>query len=180
MRERGAMNEIPFGFCQCGCGEETTISPSTDRSHGYVAGMPRRYKLGHQTGLPQISVDRDMGYITECAIWAGGMSGKYGWARGGRHAHIVAYERVRGPIPKGLVVHHLCHQPACVRVEHMQLVTLQEHRYLHPEARRPSKLSREQIDEIRGSPLSLSHLAKEYGISRTHASRIRSGKIMSP
>jgi len=172
------MSEIPLGLCQCGCGGTTMVPRKNDRYHGYVAGVPRPYMKGHSTGMPQTWTSKNMGYITPCDIWAGAMSGKYGWARGRRQAHIVAYERVRGPIPKGLVVHHLCHQPACVRVDHMQLVTLREHRYLHPEARRLSRLTQEQIDEIRGSPLTLSHLAKEYGISRTHASKIRSGKIM--
>ncbi len=38
-------------------------------------------------------------------------------------AHRVAYEREVGPIPKGMVIDHLCRTRACVNVEHMEVVT---------------------------------------------------------
>jgi hypothetical protein len=36
-----------MGCCQCGCGGKTRISPTNDRSNGYVKGQPRRFIAGH-------------------------------------------------------------------------------------------------------------------------------------
>ena len=33
--------------CECVCGQETRVSHVTDRSHGWVRGVPRRFKQGH-------------------------------------------------------------------------------------------------------------------------------------
>lgn len=41
-------------------------------------------------------------------------------------AHRLAYTWLRGPIPDGLTVDHLCRQPSCVRPAHMELVTMRE------------------------------------------------------
>jgi hypothetical protein len=38
-------------------------------------------------------------------------------------AHRWAYEDLVGPIPKGLVLDHLCRTPACVRPDHLEPVT---------------------------------------------------------
>ena len=45
---------IPYGYCHCGCGQRTKISPRTDTTWGYVRGEPRRYMVGHNTRLPLI------------------------------------------------------------------------------------------------------------------------------
>lgn len=38
-------------------------------------------------------------------------------------AHRRAYELLRGPIPAGLVLDHLCRVPACVNPDHLEPVT---------------------------------------------------------
>lgn len=45
------MNNIPKGLCQCGCGLKTTISPYNVPSRGYVKGMPRKFRSGHNSKL---------------------------------------------------------------------------------------------------------------------------------
>lgn len=42
-----------------------------------------------------------------------------------RGAHRVAYEIVKGPIPKGLQIDHLCRVPACINPNHLEAVTAQ-------------------------------------------------------
>lgn len=38
-------------------------------------------------------------------------------------AHRVAWEHVHGPIPKGLILDHLCRFRACLRPDHLEPVT---------------------------------------------------------
>lgn len=40
-----------------------------------------------------------------------------------QYAHRYAYERIRGQIPSGLVVDHLCRNRACCNPWHMDIVT---------------------------------------------------------
>jgi hypothetical protein len=40
-------NDIPYGYCHCGCGEKTKIANKTSAHHGKVKGEPMRYINGH-------------------------------------------------------------------------------------------------------------------------------------
>lgn len=66
----------------------------------------------------------------ECVNWAGAkQSSGYGQIRfEGRWylAHRVFWTALRGEIPEGLTIDHLCRNRGCVRVEHMEPVTLAE------------------------------------------------------
>ena len=79
--------------------------------------------------------------VTEsgCWIWMGqigptgygrvmvknpGITEKAGWVNG--YAHRVMYEALRGPIPEGLQLDHLCRVRCCVNPAHLEPVTQQE------------------------------------------------------
>jgi len=66
-----------------------------------------------------------------CWFWTGYINSKgYGRAylKGDKHigAYRVAYEYVKGKVPKGLVLDHLCRVPSCVNPDHLEPVTYRE------------------------------------------------------
>jgi hypothetical protein len=80
-----------------------------------------------------------------CWLWTGHTSksgGRYG--KGGygqyrsRMAHRLAWELIRGPIPEGLVLDHLCEVTRCVNPDHLEPVTTQENTRRHYDPRRKS------------------------------------------
>lgn len=64
----------------------------------------------------------DPGDFTPCIIKKSKQTTNY-IRMGGRYAHRISWEKVNGPIPKGLTIDHLCRKKHCVNVEHMELVT---------------------------------------------------------
>lgn len=65
----------------------------------------------------------------ECWIWLAAGKGGYGSFRvEGRSvaAHRFSWEIANGAIPEGLVLDHLCRQPACVNPAHLEPVTTGE------------------------------------------------------
>jgi len=63
----------------------------------------------------------------DCWVWTGSKD-RAGYGRTWRStapfpAHRVAYELLVGPIPAGLVIDHLCRNPACVNPDHLEPVT---------------------------------------------------------
>ena len=65
--------------------------------------------------------------IGRCIIWTKGKTDKgYGTIRkDGRTqvVHRVAYEAQNGPVPKGLILDHLCRNRACLNPAHLEPVT---------------------------------------------------------
>lgn len=73
-----------------------------------------------------------------CLIWIGAHTPP-GYGRiqaGGRqeYTHRAAYMAVRGPIPAGLSIDHLCRTPACANVDHLEAVTPRENTLRSPTA----------------------------------------------
>lgn len=49
--------EIPYGYCQCGCGQKTTIAPRDDVRYGWIRGKPLQYIQGHNKRHPDLPVN---------------------------------------------------------------------------------------------------------------------------
>jgi len=65
-----------------------------------------------------------------CYIWIAGQSMGYGtfWANGKKiRAHVYAFERKYGPVPKGKVLDHVvCDRRLCVNPDHLRVCTVTE------------------------------------------------------
>ncbi len=79
-------------------------------------------------------IDRHLQHIRfredGCAEWCRALNADgYGRVkRGGttQLVHRVVYELVKGPIPSGLQIDHLCRFRACVNPEHLEVVTIRD------------------------------------------------------
>jgi hypothetical protein len=43
------MTDVPYGYCQCGCGQRTKVARRNSTIHGYVKGEPFAWIHGHAT-----------------------------------------------------------------------------------------------------------------------------------
>lgn len=176
-------DDLTPGLCQCGCGQPAPISPYTWAAQGYVKGQPRRFIAGHSRNKPGGSLRQrfdlwwaveDRGYVTPCHIWQkrftpdgyGNFQVYEDGKRRRRVAHRWRWEQEHGLVPPGMQLDHLCVQPACVRLDHLEVVTpIQNVR-----RSRLAKLDDTQAREIyrrRCAGEAVAPLAAEFGVSET-------------
>lgn len=104
------------------------------------------------------------------------------WAR----AHRMAYEMLKGEIPEGLQIRHMCHNKLCCNPNHLDVGTAVENvadsiaagRFPRGSTHGKSKLTEDQVIEIRQNRDSLTtrQLAERYSVAVGTISGIRNGK----
>lgn len=138
---------------------------------------------------------------SNCWIWAGKSINKKGYGQiqiGGAGSkrisvHRLSYELHHGEIPSGLVVMHKCDNPSCVNPDHLELGTQSKnikdaidrgrkistppHKF--GEAHGASKLTEENVIEIRSSLEETKKLALKFGVSKSSIERVRNRKTWS-
>lgn len=165
---------IGYGYCGCGCGQRTSLATQTDSRIGHIKGEPVGFVVGHNhRRSPVLYAIEDRGYTTPCWIWR--LACVNGYGRWGKEwAYKRMYVQLRGPVPKGLHLDHLCQVRACVNPDHLEPVTPRENRRRGGQER----LTSEQVSEIRqrlaDGELQRS-IAQRYGVTQSHISRISTG-----
>jgi hypothetical protein len=125
------MQDTPYGYCQCGCGQPAPLAPTTNKSRGYTRGQPMRWRHGHAGRKPTAWLEEDRGHSTPCWIWQLSLHARTGYGAKKTNgvstlAHRAVYEHHVGPIPDGLELDHLCRVRACVNPAHLEPVTHKE------------------------------------------------------
>jgi len=127
------MSEIPYGYCQCGCGQKTEICTHTSKARGHVRGQPLRYIQSHNFLSPKQNIAErfwskvDIRGKDECWNWKEGtFRNGYGAYRIGKKkykAHRIAWELANGREPKSnMFIAHapiVCHNPSCCNPAHL-------------------------------------------------------------
>ena len=112
-----------YGIAECpGCGKEIVARWAMCRECNGKVVRNRKWTTDN-SHEPQ-----DRGHATPCWIWKGAIiQAGYGYVALPRGpvipAHRWMYMQIRGDIPDGLHLDHLCRQPACVNPDHLEPVT---------------------------------------------------------
>ena len=111
--------EIPYGYCQCGCGGLAPIAKRNCKRHGWVKGKPTRFIHNHhRNGKPAPWNKR---YGPDNSNWKGGkirQSEGYVLVKNPTHSradvygyvleHVLVAEKALGkPLPPGAIPHHV-------------------------------------------------------------------------
>jgi hypothetical protein len=119
----------------------------------------------------------------ECWPWRGSKT-TWGYGQlilpgGGKAwAHRVAYKMFHGPVPLGLVVRHKCDNPPCVNPAHLETGTTADNaRDKALRHRVPSKLSDDQVREVRAAGGTYRSIGTKYGISASAVCLIKAGRL---
>jgi hypothetical protein len=134
----------------------------------------------HRRKSPLEWLAKDMGYKTPCWVWQRAHSSN-GYARAcvgnaqARDAHLVYYEKYKGPIPEGLELDHLCRVTLCVNPEHLEAVTPAVNARRRPSTKLNAQAV-QQIRERRAQGELYKTLASDFGVSDTTIGDVVSGK----
>lgn len=124
-----------YGFCCCGCGQQTGIAQKTNARNGYKKGDRLRFVQHHWgTRKRQDVAERFWSKVDKTpgpdACWAwNGTHNTDGYGRfsiesdKSTNAHRFAYELTYGPIPKDKLACHVCDNPGCCNPSHIFIGT---------------------------------------------------------
>lgn len=199
-------NDVPPGYCHCGCGGKAPLAQQTHTAKGYVKGEPVRFIAGHQTrGVRRPLAERFWEKVAtrgpdECWPWTGARTPhgygvfNLGAREGLTYAHRFSYELEHGPIPEsegyhGVCVLHTCDNPPCCNPAHLFAGTHADNmedmeikgraRGARGQRHRSAKLTPDQVREIRvllAAGVPQTEAARRYAVNPGTVNNIKSGR----
>lgn len=172
-----------YGFCQCGCGQRTTLADRTRPKLGWIKGQPHRFIVGHNNESKYLSVpyrEVDCGYSTPCWIWqlrltrdGYGQITVNGWD-GSTHRYF--YRQYVGEIPDGLELDHLCRVRSCICPSHLDPVT----RLINQRRGLGTRLNEQIVAYIKSQlavgQQTVNSLAAQFGVTISAIHQIKHGR----
>lgn len=185
---------IPYGYCQCGCGEKTRIAKKTRNPIGHRRGEPVQFVHGHNGRVPiatRLWERVDVRGPDDCWEWKAGLH-KTGYGKlrsdAGVFAHRAAYWLSTGHLPgRDTVIMHVCDNPPCCNPRHLKAGTIAENMRdmvekgraakgeRHSQARLTEKQARAAIQRVANGETRKS-VALDFGVSRTCIEALVAGK----
>lgn len=171
-----------LGLCQCGCGAPTTVPKYSNAAHGRIAGVPLRFKVGHNHRRSlEVRFWARVQKTENCWEWTGSLLKGTGYGaftfneqpgqiRRTMSAHRFSFIRAFGPISTGAFVCHHCDNRRCVRPDHLFLGDAKANSAdMHSKrSNGAAKLTPDIVLEIRRryveGGITMETLAAEYGI----------------
>lgn len=181
---------IPYGYCECGCGQKTKISSITRKNRGWIKGEPKRFIAKHKTTSP---IDCLLDSKSGCWNWQKAKTPHgYGVLRldgNLEYAHRYYYKLAYGEIEEGMHICHKCDNPSCVNPEHLFAGTRSDNlsdcvnkgrhvsvfRNLEGVKNNQSKMTPDKVSEIRQlakAGVSQRKIARQFGIAQSTAGAI--------
>ena len=118
--------------------------PGCERVSSARSWCNAHYKRWRRNGHPEAYTaypDIEQAFLARtrvegtCLVWVAARNAKGYGVIGGRRtggsrlAHRYAWERANGAIPDGAHIDHVCHNPACVNVDHLRIATFATNAY---------------------------------------------------
>lgn len=171
---------IPFGFCHCGCGEQTNIATHNNAKYKAIKGQPNRFKNRHASRKSPIEwMEEDRGYSTPCHIWQRGKTdagyGKRKISGKTYLVHRLRYIERFGEPDEGMHLDHLCRQKDCTNPEHLEPVSPA----VNKQRGEGVKITMEDARTIRwlsAEGLRNKYIAAIYGLHPRYVSLVVSGR----
>lgn len=141
--------------------------------------MGKRITISKELIRSRVTVD-----VNGCWVWTMSRTGKgygqLGVTDSGKRKNIrvprLVWELWHGEIPNGRNVLHRCDTPSCCNPEHLFIGTnLQNIKDSISKHRWNSKLTWQQVEEIKRDPRSTRTIARDFGIHHSGVSRIKNG-----